>query len=201
MSQSATPAPGPAAPVTPAGPMLDIPREASKMPLDIAVWASIVASGSSAGGQLTNVGINTVGGAAGEDRIKKMSANVIVTGGTAQIPGLGVALEVRINQHFADWLGQVSAAAQAAAQAHFQLTGQHLVPTTSGTGAATATIPTNLQPRTTVVPPQRDIDPRVLPWKGMSVFARLECASDLWLRAEDWSMLGWRAAKDKILFL
>ncbi|KAK0525215.1 actin-like protein arp8 [Tilletia horrida] len=194
-SASATPAPPPP---PPAGPVLDIPREASKMPLDIAVWASIVASGSSTGGQLTNVGINTVGGLAGEDRIKKMSSNVIVTGGTAQIPGLGIALELRINQHFSDWLAGITAAAQAAAQAHFQATGQHALPITSGTGSATATLPNNLQARTTVVPPQRDIDPRLLPWKGMSVFARLECASDLWLRAEDWTMLGWRAAKDKV---
>ncbi|CAD6970439.1 unnamed protein product [Tilletia controversa] len=198
---------GAASSVTPAGPTtagarslasLDLSREASRMPLDIAVWASIVASGSSTGGQLTNVGINLVGGAAGEDRIKKMSSNVIVTGGTAQIPGLGIALEVRVNQHFSDWLGQLEAAAQAAAQAHFQATGQHGMALGPGTGSST---PSNLQARTTVIPPQRDIDPRVLPWKGMSVFARLECANDLWLRAEDWEALGWRAAKDKILFL
>ncbi|KAE8242545.1 hypothetical protein A4X13_0g7115 [Tilletia indica] len=200
MSARATPAPVPT-PSPPKGPAVDIPREASKMPLDIAVWASIVASGSSTGGQLTSVGINTVGGAAGEERIKKMSSNVIVSGGTAQIPGLGIALELRINQHFSDWLAQLNAAAQAAAQAHFQATGQHGGPSMTGTGSSTATTPTNLQARATVVPPQRDIDPRVLPWKGMSVFARLECANDLWLRAEDWEALGWRAAKDKILFL
>ncbi|KAK0548688.1 actin-like protein arp8, partial [Tilletia horrida] len=182
-------------------PSRDIPREASRMQLDIAVWASIVASGSSTGGQLTNAGINSVGGAAGEDRIKKMSSNIIVTGGTALTPGLGLALELRVNQHFGDWIVQINAAAQAAAYAQAQAALANGSLSAGASSAPASVLSTNLQARASVVPPQRDIDPRVLPWKGMSVFARLDGITDLWLDAEEWSMWGWKAAKDKVLFL
>lgn len=47
-----------------------------------------------------------------------------------------------------------------------------------------------------VIPPPRDIDPRVLAWKGVSLFCRLESASDLWIRSGDWEVLGSKAIKD-----
>ena len=145
-------------PIPPAGPTIDIPYEASKTPLDQAILNSL----------LTSIGQV---GPAGDERLRKMSNNILCVGGTARIPGLGAALEARLSA----MLGN-----------HFHLT----------TGDA------NNAPKVTVVPPPRDMDPQVLGWKGMSVFARLEAASqELCLRREDWLLFGWRALREKTLFL
>ncbi|GAC94803.1 actin-like protein [Pseudozyma hubeiensis SY62] len=145
-------------PPTPAGPTIDIHYEASKTSLDQAILNSL----------LTSIGQV---GPAGDERLRKMSNNILCVGGTARIPGLGAALEARLTSMMGS---------------HFHAT----------TGDA------NNAPKVTLIPPPRDMDPQVLAWKGMSVFARLEAASqELCLRREDWMLFGWRALREKTLFL
>jgi actin-related protein 8 len=139
----------------------DVPSVAGKVPLDFAVWNSIQASISNLGSAGTS-----------EERIRRMSGNIIITGGTAFVPGLGFALEARLNNYLAQW---------------FTSQGKDLH-SSSHSGA-------------TVVPPPRDMDPRILSWKGMSVLARLDGAQEMWIPRQDWQMFGVRALKEKSLFL
>lgn len=37
-----------------------------------------------------------------------------------------------------------------------------------------------------VVPAPKDIDPRVLTWKGAAVLAKLEAVNDMWITPRDW---------------
>ncbi|UZJ54583.1 hypothetical protein CBS101457_003903 [Exobasidium rhododendri] len=140
---------------------IDVPWEASKVPLDFAVWNSIQAS-------ITNLG----SAGTSEERIRRMMSNIICTGGTALIPGIGFALEARLNNYLFQWY-----------------TSQGKDPNSSNT------------PNATVVPPPRDMDPRLLAWKGMSVLARLESAQEMWIPKREWQMFGSRALKEKSLFL
>jgi len=48
-----------------------------------------------------------------------------------------------------------------------------------------------------VIPPPRDMDPRLLAWKGMAVLARLESVGEMWLQRRDWDAFGWRALREK----
>jgi len=142
----------------PVRPTINIHFEASKTALDQAILNSL----------LTSIGQV---GPAGDERLRKMSNNILCVGGTARIPGLGAALEARLTA----------------------MLGHHFSVTTGDAGNA---------PKVTVIPPPRDMDPQVMAWKGMSVFARLEAASqELCLRREDWMLFGWRALKEKTLFL
>lgn len=40
-----------------------------------------------------------------------------------------------------------------------------------------------------VVPAPKDIDPRVLTWKGAAVLAKLEAVNDMWITPRDWVRL------------
>ncbi|KAH9451624.1 hypothetical protein Pst134EA_025571 [Puccinia striiformis f. sp. tritici] len=53
----------------------------------------------------------------------------------------------------------------------------------------------------TMIPPPRDLDPRILAWKGVSLICRIESASDLWIRSSDWEVLGSKAIKDRTIFM
>lgn len=147
-----------AQPAVPSGATIDIHYEASKTALDVAILNSL----------LTSIGQV---GPAGDERLRKMSNNILCVGGTARIPGLGAALEARLTS----------------------MLGNHFLATTGDANNA---------PKVTLIPPPREMDPQVLAWKGMSVFARLEAASqELCLRREDWFLFGWRALREKTLFL
>lgn len=37
-----------------------------------------------------------------------------------------------------------------------------------------------------VIPAPKEIDPRVLAWKGVSVLAKLDSLGDLWIQQADW---------------
>jgi actin-related protein 8 len=37
-----------------------------------------------------------------------------------------------------------------------------------------------------IIPPPKEVDPRVLVWKGAAVLGKVEGVSDLWLTADDW---------------
>jgi len=52
-----------------------------------------------------------------------------------------------------------------------------------------------------VIPAPKEIDPRVLAWKGVSVLGKLDALSDLWVQESDWEMLGIRAVKERSFFL
>jgi actin-related protein 8 len=79
--------PAPALPTarnTESAPPLDTRFEASKIPLDLAIFHSIQASTTGAGA-----------GAGGPDRLKKMLSCILVVGGTALTPGMLGALDSR----------------------------------------------------------------------------------------------------------
>lgn len=37
-----------------------------------------------------------------------------------------------------------------------------------------------------IIPPPKDVDPRVLAWKGAAVLGKMDGVSDLWLTTADW---------------
>lgn len=74
--QSAPTQPAPSAPLFPGGYPIDVAFEASKLPLDVAIFNSARAAG-------------------GDEKIRKYLQAVLVIGGTALIPGTAHALESR----------------------------------------------------------------------------------------------------------
>ncbi|CAE6409631.1 unnamed protein product [Rhizoctonia solani] len=139
-------APSPVAAPTPApAPVqIDVRWEASKLPLDVAIFNSTRAAG-------------------GVDRIKKFLQVVVIVGGTSMIPGMVHALESRL-----------------------QAIAFPLVPGME---------------KVQVVPSPKDIDPRVLSWKGAAVLAKLEALNDMWITPRDWDMLGMRGLRERTLFM
>lgn len=143
----------------PSGTSIDIPFDASKASLDWAVWNSILASVASLGNA-----------SATEERIKRMVSNMFCTGGTALMPGLGMAIEARVHNYVSQWYTQE--------------------------GKDLAGLP-----NATVVPPPRDMDPRIVTWKGSAVLARLDSAQDMWVLRNEWKTFGMRALREKAYFL
>lgn len=37
-----------------------------------------------------------------------------------------------------------------------------------------------------IIPPPKDVDPRVLCWKGAAVLGKMEGVADLWVTPQDW---------------
>lgn len=37
-----------------------------------------------------------------------------------------------------------------------------------------------------IIPPPKDVDPRMLAWKGAAVFGKMDALADLWVTAADW---------------
>jgi actin-related protein 8 len=37
-----------------------------------------------------------------------------------------------------------------------------------------------------IIPPPKDVDPRVLAWKGAAVLGKMDSVADLWLTPMDW---------------
>ena len=37
-----------------------------------------------------------------------------------------------------------------------------------------------------IIPPPKDVDPRVLAWKGAAVLGKMDGVTDLWISAADW---------------
>ncbi|KAJ1959197.1 actin-like protein arp8, partial [Dipsacomyces acuminosporus] len=54
--------------------------------------------------------------------------------------------------------------------------------------------------RADIVSAPRDLDPRVLAWKGGAVLSRLECAKEMWITSKEWSDFGPRLFRDRLLF-
>lgn len=123
---------------------IDIPYEASKLPLDVAIFNSARAAG-------------------GDDKIRKYLQAVLVIGGTGLIPGMAHALESRLQ------------------------------------AIATPLVP-NME-KVQIIPPPKDVDPRVLSWKGASVLGKMESVSELWISPSDWDLFGMRALKERCYYL
>ncbi|KAI0032652.1 hypothetical protein K488DRAFT_78343 [Vararia minispora EC-137] len=123
---------------------IDIAFEASKLPLDVAIFNSTRAGG-------------------GHDKIRKYLQSVLVVGGTALVPGMSHALESRLQ-------------------------------------AIATPLVVNME-KVQIVPPPKDVDPRVLIWKGGSVLGKMDGVADLWLTPSDWDMLGIRGLRERCFFL
>ncbi|KAF8317779.1 uncharacterized protein EI90DRAFT_3133739 [Cantharellus anzutake] len=57
-----------------------------------------------------------------------------------------------------------------------------------------------LEDSVAVIPAPKEIDPRILAWKGAGVLAKLESLNDQWIQAGDWDVLEMRALKERSLF-
>ncbi|KAF9240697.1 hypothetical protein BU15DRAFT_87583 [Melanogaster broomeanus] len=123
---------------------IDVCFEASKLPLDVAIFNSARACG-------------------GDDKIRKYLQAVLVIGGGAQIPGMAHALESRLQ------------------------------------AIATPLVP-NMD-KVQIIPPPKDIDPKVLAWKGAAVLGKMDSVADLWLTPADWDMLGMRGLTERCFYL
>ncbi|KAF9438414.1 actin-like protein arp8 [Entomortierella beljakovae] len=51
-----------------------------------------------------------------------------------------------------------------------------------------------------VLPSPRDMDPRLLVWKGASVLGKLETAKEMWIKPLEWDLMGRKILRDKALF-
>ncbi|KAJ7574463.1 hypothetical protein C8J56DRAFT_979709 [Mycena floridula] len=123
---------------------IDVCFEASKLPLDVAIFNSVRSTG-------------------GDDKIKKYLQNVLVIGGSALIPGMAHALESRLQ-------------------------------------AIATPLITNME-KVQIIPPPKEVDPRVLAWKGAAVLGKMEGASELWVTPGEWDILGMRGLKERCFFL
>lgn len=130
--------------VYPGGFSIDVCFEASKLPLDVAIFNSARAAG-------------------GDDKIRKYLQAVLVIGGTAHIPGMGHALESRLQ--------------------------------------AIATPLVQNMEKVQMIPPPKEVDPRVLVWKGAAVLGKMDSVSDLWVTRADWDILGMRGLKERCFYL
>ncbi|KAF5387332.1 hypothetical protein D9757_005799 [Collybiopsis confluens] len=133
-------------PTLPGGPGfgIDVCFEASKLPLDVAIFNSARASG-------------------GDEKIRKYLQAVLVIGGAARVPGMGHALESRLQ--------------------------------------AIATPLVQNMEKVQIIPPPKDVDPRVLAWKGGAVLGKMDGATELWVTQHDWDILGMRGLKERCFFL
>ncbi|KAJ3786868.1 hypothetical protein GGU10DRAFT_350434 [Lentinula aff. detonsa] len=128
----------------PGGFSIDVCFEASKLPLDVAIFNSARASG-------------------GDEKIRKFLQAVLVIGGTARISGMEHALESRLQ--------------------------------------AIATPLVQNMERVQIIPPPKDVDHRVLAWKGGAVLGKMDGAAELWVTQQDWDILGMRGLKERCFFL
>ncbi|KAF8141563.1 hypothetical protein EV363DRAFT_1308450 [Boletus edulis] len=136
--------PGPTSGNFPSDLPIDVCSEASKLPLDIAIFNGARACG-------------------GDDKIRKYLQAVLVIGGGAQIPGMAHALESRLQ------------------------------------AIATPLVP-NMD-KVQIIPPPKDVDPKVLAWKGAAVLGKMDSVGDLWLTLADWDVLGMRGLKERCFYL
>lgn len=128
----------------PGGYTIDVCFEASKLPLDVAIFNSARAAG-------------------GDEKIRKYLQAVLVVGGCALVPGMAHALESRLQ--------------------------------------AIATPLVQNMEKVQIIPPPKDVDPRVLAWKGAAVLGKMDGVADLWITPQDWDILGMRGLKERCFFL
>ncbi|KAF8637628.1 hypothetical protein AX17_002697 [Amanita inopinata Kibby_2008] len=131
-------------PAHPSGFSIDVCFEASKLPLDVAIF-------------------NCARAAGGDEKIRKYLQAVLVIGGTALIQGMVHALESRLQ------------------------------------AIATPLVP-NME-KVQIIPPPKEVDRRVLVWKGAAVLGKMDGVSELWITQADWDILGMRGLKERCFYL
>lgn len=114
-----------------------------------------------------------------EERLRRLANNIVCIGGAARIPGLAEALEARVSM----------------------LLAEHYVPSDPAKSPAVCVPAAFSAPQAVVIPPPRKLDPACLAWKGLAVLAHLDVTQEGWVHAGDWDTLGYRALKEKSLFL
>ncbi|CCV00267.1 unnamed protein product [Malassezia sympodialis ATCC 42132] len=114
-----------------------------------------------------------------EERLRRLANNIVCTGGAARIAGLSEALEARVSM----------------------LLAEHYTPADSAKAPAVRVPAHFVAPEAVVIPPPRNLDPASLAWKGLAVLAHLDTMQELWVQAADWDTFGYRALKEKSLFL
>jgi len=182
-------------PLKDAAPQIDLLLEASKLPLDVAIFNSARAAG-------------------GDDKIRKYLQAVLVVGGTALTPGVAHALESRYGPLFFSFChelyemsGMTSLVGGSMITSFFLLFFLSLLFGRSpsigfswddsddrvgggrffyGRLQAIATPLIQNMEKVQVIPPPKDVDKRVLTWKGASVLGRMEGATDMWVTGADW---------------
>ncbi|KAH8832688.1 hypothetical protein DL96DRAFT_1583022 [Flagelloscypha sp. PMI_526] len=122
---------------------IDVPFEASKLPLDVAIYNSVRAAGP-------------------DERMKKYLNAVLVIGGTSLISSMDHALRSRLQGIMGPLFPGIEVQ---------------------------------------IIPPPKDVDPRVLAWKGAAVLGKMEAANELWVTPTDWDMLGIRGLKERCFYL
>lgn len=50
-----------------------------------------------------------------------------------------------------------------------------------------------------IIPPPKEVDPRVLAWKGASVLGKMDGVSELWVTPSDWVCINLASMTFKIL--
>lgn len=129
----------------PGGFAIDVCFEASKLPLDVAIFNSARAAG-------------------GDEKIRKYLQAVLVVGGTALIPGMAHALESRSAALVLFlWLKLIVHRLQAIA----------------------TPLVANMD-KVQILPPPKEVDPRVVVWKGAAVLGKMDGVSELWVTPADW---------------
>ncbi|KAI9206077.1 uncharacterized protein BJ171DRAFT_498642 [Polychytrium aggregatum] len=96
-----------------------------------------------------------------EERLQRISQNVLLLGGGSLVAGLDLVLQDRIRDHL-------------------ELRGGCVLP------SGQSLIPTQVQ----IVLRPREIDSRDVIWKGASILSKLESANDMWVGPEEWEWLG-----------
>ncbi len=147
-AQQITPRPSQAqtpVPTQPTGFSFDVCFEASKLPLDIAIYNSTRATG-------------------GEEKIRKYLQAVLVVGGTALTQGIVHALESRY---------RVFPSSVSIIHHIFRLQ------------AIAAPLVPSME-KVQIIPPPKEVDRRVLVWKGAAVLGKMDSVSELWVTRSDW---------------
>lgn len=209
-------------------PRFDVVSASSRLPLDVAIFHSLLLSSSATAQgpfpQAPTAGQMTAAIAAGEERMRRLAGNILVVGGSARIPGMGMAIEGRLAPHLEGHYttkaqqAAAAAAAQAQAEAEAKQAAAAAAAAAAGEGDknANASVPAPSKPSNasaapaavnasapniSVIPPPRDLDPTLLAWKGMAVLPRLDSVNDMWITREEWDLLGWKGVRDKSAFL
>ncbi|ORY96639.1 hypothetical protein BCR43DRAFT_524696 [Syncephalastrum racemosum] len=55
--------------------------------------------------------------------------------------------------------------------------------------------------RVEVLPAPRELDPRLLMWKGASVLSKLDTAKEMWIGQQEWDAIGGRCLRERALFI
>ncbi|KAL6609250.1 actin-like ATPase domain-containing protein [Neocallimastix californiae] len=175
--------------------------EKLSQPLDVAIAQSISTYVSTISEGLEFTGSNSRKEKDMEDRIRKIYSSILVIGGGGMIPGLNKMIEERVSH----WLhvllpqGILNSALQrdinkkevGTTEDKRKSLGKKVnsrsITTRKGpnggnnaTGNGTAVI------SPTVITSPRDIDSRVLTWKGASILCKLDSATEMWVGAKEW---------------